>query len=472
MKLNKIIISIIVCLLPVTIALATPSSLNIQGKLTDSSGSLQTGTFNFTFRMYDDFTSGNKLYETNITSDTDSRGIYDIILENINLPFDKQYYLAVKINNDSEMQPRVNLTSVPYSFTSNQSKALNTTRDVFVNDKVNLTSTGNIAAYGNLTLGQKITFSLGEIIDNLVDSFIRVTGNLNVTGTIHADTFTDGNVTITDGTVSADQLDIGGGFSSNGLTIEKDGDIKTVGDILFSGNITVINVTHLSLNGSILPSLDGTFDIGNGSLRWRNANLSGTIHVNKLITTDRLTVNNTFFVNGSRVGIGTNAPQTPLHVNGKVRLNSPGGSDEELHIGPTTGSSDTVISLDNSGNVFELHVQSNDKFRITDSGETANYFTILGANDNVGINTTNPGQTLTIQGTLNITADGTAGPNLMVASGGLVGIGTTSPSNTLEVSGIVKVQGLNITGGAGTTNLTIGNGTIFYNGSGICINSC
>jgi len=52
----------------------------------------------------------------------------------------------------------------------------------------NLTSTinisgdlGDIDMIGNLTLGQKITFELGEIIDNIIDGWIRLTGSLNVT---------------------------------------------------------------------------------------------------------------------------------------------------------------------------------------------------------------------------------------------------------------------------------------------------
>ncbi len=36
----------------------------------------------------------------------------------------------------------------------------------------------------NLTFAQKITFALGEMIDNIVDGWIRITGNLNVTGNI------------------------------------------------------------------------------------------------------------------------------------------------------------------------------------------------------------------------------------------------------------------------------------------------
>ena len=32
---------------------ATPNSMNLQGKITNPSGALLTGTYNFTFRIYD-----------------------------------------------------------------------------------------------------------------------------------------------------------------------------------------------------------------------------------------------------------------------------------------------------------------------------------------------------------------------------------------------------------------------------------
>jgi len=38
----------------------------------------------------------------------------------------------------------------------------------------------------NLTLGQKITFSFEEMIDNIVDGWVRITGGLNVTGNVSA----------------------------------------------------------------------------------------------------------------------------------------------------------------------------------------------------------------------------------------------------------------------------------------------
>ena len=56
----------------------------------------------------------------------------------------------------------------------------------------------NISPYnfqaGNLTLTQKITFSLGEIIDNIVNGWITITGSLQVSGDVNV----TGNITTTD----------------------------------------------------------------------------------------------------------------------------------------------------------------------------------------------------------------------------------------------------------------------------------
>ncbi len=58
--------------------------------------------------------------------------------------------------------------------------------------------TGDLYVTANFTLGQKITFALGETIDNIVDGWVRITGSLNVTG--NADVI--GNFTA--GTIQAD----------------------------------------------------------------------------------------------------------------------------------------------------------------------------------------------------------------------------------------------------------------------------
>jgi hypothetical protein len=68
----------------------------------------------------------------------------------------------------------------------------NDTWGTVLNDYLNvsLNESGEIRP-ANLTFAQKVTFAFGEIIDNIVDGWIRITGNLNVTENINA----EGNVT-------------------------------------------------------------------------------------------------------------------------------------------------------------------------------------------------------------------------------------------------------------------------------------
>jgi len=61
-------------------------------------------------------------------------------------------------------------------------------------------SGGEVNITGNLTLWDKITFGLGEIIDNLVDGWITITGGLEVTGAINSSDWS--NATITESQVS------------------------------------------------------------------------------------------------------------------------------------------------------------------------------------------------------------------------------------------------------------------------------
>jgi hypothetical protein len=68
---------------------------------------------------------------------------------------------------------------------------------------------------------------------------------------------------------------------------------------------------------------------------------------------------------------------------------------------------------------------------------------------NVGINTTNPSQTLVVQGTANVAPSGTTA--LFVNSSGQVGIGTAGPSSLLHVQGGDIYASSNINGTSGNT---------------------
>jgi len=56
----------------------------------------------------------------------------------------------------------------------------------------NLTVNDNLDVVGNMSLGDKITFGFGQFIDNLVDGWLRITGNLQVDG----DTNMTGNLNV------------------------------------------------------------------------------------------------------------------------------------------------------------------------------------------------------------------------------------------------------------------------------------
>ena len=431
----------VIFLVSIQTVIATPNSINIQGKLTDENNAIQTGTFNFTFRIYDAYTSGTKLYEFNSTSTTDSRGIYDIILQDIDLPFNQQYYLAVKVNGDDEMEPRVNLTSVPYSFKANESEGLNTTDNVYVNDAVNLTAAGNVDASGTITAP-------------------------NIAAT--------------------SQLDVAGGFGLGGLTIDSSGDIITQGDVLFSGNISIVNVTHLSVNGSILPSIDDTFDLGNGSLRWRNLNLSGDLEVLGNIYGE---MPNAFKLgNYSDEYSSTGFKIGNLSSLGTVNINTSGSINVSGNITFSQLLNCDTINTDANG-VLTCGSDAGESGEVVNStawNRTGTNIILANNGDNVGIGTFSPAVKLVVIGNANISdslnvtntvqagyfvGDGSLLENLP-SSGGItsvwnssgtnvylndstakVGIGTSSPTQKLTVVGNANITG----------NLSIGNGTFFYN---------
>jgi hypothetical protein len=85
----------------------------------------------------------------------------------------------------------------------------------YLNSSLGENATSLTIPSGNITLGQRITFALGEIIDNIVNGWVRVTGSLNVTENINA----EGNVTadyfIGDGSQLTGISSGGGGLISN-----------------------------------------------------------------------------------------------------------------------------------------------------------------------------------------------------------------------------------------------------------------
>ena len=165
--------------------------------------------------------------------------------------------------------------------------------------KVNLNfmnvTTGNLFVTGNLTFGEKITFTLGEMIDNIVDNWIRVTGNLNVTSgnlSLGGKTLSNNNGTLFWGGVDIDtNISVLYGQNDSGsvqpLSVDSDRKLNLkitnlkssiweivggVTQLVTSGNVFIdgnLNVTGNLSGGSpvkIVGGLNVLSDLGNSLL--------------------------------------------------------------------------------------------------------------------------------------------------------------------------------------------------------------
>jgi len=96
----------------------TPQTLSYQGVLTNSNGeAVKDSIYTLSFSLYDTPKAGSPLWtEAHLVALTD--GYFNVILGSKNplsLPFDKPYWLGIKIGNDSENEQRVELTASAYS---------------------------------------------------------------------------------------------------------------------------------------------------------------------------------------------------------------------------------------------------------------------------------------------------------------------------------------------------------------------
>ncbi|NOX18158.1 MAG: hypothetical protein GXO87_07745 [Chlorobi bacterium] len=105
----------------ISISAQTPQTISFQGVATDNSGSnLPDGDYMMIFKLYNAVTGGSSIW-SETQNVTVSGGVFSVILGSIDpitLPFDEQYWLGVKIESDSELEPRIQLTSSPYSFSA------------------------------------------------------------------------------------------------------------------------------------------------------------------------------------------------------------------------------------------------------------------------------------------------------------------------------------------------------------------
>ena len=377
---------------------AIPQTFNIHGKLSNSTGVL-TGSYEMNFSLYDVYVAGAPLWTDIYTVSADSDGVYNVILTNIDLPFSAQYYLGVAVGTDSEATPRANLTSSGYAFRANVSDYLVSTNNYEI---------------ANLTLAKKISFGFGQMIDNIVDGWLRITGGLNITG----------NLSVDANTFYVDSVNNRVGIG----TVSPTNELDVVGNINATGNISA---PIFCLGGDCQSSWGAAISGAGG---WND---TGSV-VNLTTPTDNVDINN-LYVNNSigRVGIGTSTPGAKLDISGGESM------FEALRL---TNTYDT--SLDRGTKIT---------FYIPDgTASTRLGGAIIVANDDTAADS---------YMAFNVEKGSSTLEKMRITDDGYVGIGTTSPQEKLHISGDV---GSNVTlrigtsGSSAVSNTLVG-GVDFYN---------
>jgi len=109
------------------------STISYQGRLADSAGNPLTGKYDLEFRIYDVPTGGTPLWTEMWTGGNAvdvSDGLFNVMLGSINntlasaIEGHDELYLGITVGTDSEMTPRVQLGSVPFSFQAMTAQSL------------------------------------------------------------------------------------------------------------------------------------------------------------------------------------------------------------------------------------------------------------------------------------------------------------------------------------------------------------
>jgi len=108
-------------LITIGVAYAAPNLINYQGVLTQPNGTVVTGPVSLQLSLYNVVSGGTPLWQETQTVAI-AQGLFNVQLGSVTpltLPFNVPYFLGVKAGSDQEMQPRQQLTSVPYALRAN-----------------------------------------------------------------------------------------------------------------------------------------------------------------------------------------------------------------------------------------------------------------------------------------------------------------------------------------------------------------
>ncbi|MCX7737257.1 MAG: hypothetical protein N2319_11155 [Candidatus Kapabacteria bacterium] len=124
MKRTLLLSILMVVFIILTSVAQIPQSISWQGILQDAQGNNLNGVHTVHFSFYDVANGGTPLWQE-VQSVAINNGLASVILGDsfpINLPFNKQYWIEIKVGENT--LPRIKLTSVPYAISAQNSNSL------------------------------------------------------------------------------------------------------------------------------------------------------------------------------------------------------------------------------------------------------------------------------------------------------------------------------------------------------------
>lgn len=167
-------------------ALAIPTTLNYQGHLRDPDGSLTTGAYDITAKIYNVATGGSPLYTTTLPDVTVRDGLFNIVLgDNPALPSSvfasSPLYIGISLDGGAELIPRQRLHAVPWAF-----QASTLINNAVAQTVQGLTSNGNVTVNGSAAVSGDTALNGNASVsgDTALNGNATVSGNVVITGTL------------------------------------------------------------------------------------------------------------------------------------------------------------------------------------------------------------------------------------------------------------------------------------------------
>lgn len=264
---------------------------------------------NLSVLIYDSMTGGNLVYGENFT-DAIFNGSWNVMLgENssnpLSLEYGKKYYKDYLINGEDASFQNLTGNTVDRQFFHSP---LGDIADEDVNDST------------NLTLGERITFALGEMIDNIVNGWLRITGSLNVTGNVRVE---DAGQAIFFVNASSGRVGIGTDDPGGKLHVVGDEGTGMLGDPDPTGIILIGGAGNDGMSGK--DGADISITGGSGGIGGIDpGGLGGDVIINPGSGGEGSPAgsdgNVVLAATAGKVGIGISTPSAKLHVDGDLNV--------------------------------------------------------------------------------------------------------------------------------------------------------